>query len=71
MVVLVEKLDGTFNCLLTQNLGIMVDVVETGGMPADIMMVFKYFEIEFFLNLLMCLFLILSCLCSFIFIYFV
>ena len=26
----------------------MVNVVETGGMPADIMMVSKSFEIEFF-----------------------
>ena len=26
----------------------MVDVVETGGMPVDIMMVSKSFEIEFF-----------------------
>ena len=47
MVVLVEKLNGTFNCPL-KNLGIMVNVVETGGTPADIMMVSKSFEIEFF-----------------------
>ena len=43
----------------------MVDVVKNGGMPVDIMMVSKSFEIEFF-ELIDVFILILSCLCSFI-----